>query len=738
MKRYESANGWRDFPTIVGDLGTYQTFELAVNVAEMGTFSEALAAAMTAVGCEDMPDITKLTVTGNVNRDDLYYIRDNVGATLDVLDLGAVTVEDIHTFGHEALAWCGFEELTLPAKLERIDGWWVLRDCANLKTINIPNSVRYVCPGFLAGATSLETVTGGNGITEMAGDGGAYFDNCPNLQSPVILNKFFYRLPSNVIGAYTVPDGVTTVARDGLWHVTGLTALTLPESLTTIYANAFANDVNLKDIYFYAVELPSTDWEAFNDFDRSACTLHVYEEMVELFQNDDLWSEFNIVGDLGAMPVTTPMNEADYADLCNIYNTLGGDNWRSKWLTNANVQTASRWRGVTFDEDGFVTSINLEDNGLNGDISGLSFTGMSRLTEANLSRNAITGDIRPLVKTLNSSCDLNIERQDLGYVGELTLYEASRLSEGLPPIAFFNTRSRTMVSTLIGVGGYCQFYHPGTDGKDYWDCYIHADGGTSSYNKFYWPSPTTMECFYPHHFTFTYKYEMGDANMDDVLNVLDLQSTLNCSNNETWGLFNFYAADTYGQDDDINVQDIVSTVNMLLAQEGQGRMNVKALAGDGATEGEACLSIEDGELILYTSKPVAALDLRLAGVEPGSITWNTESMGFATATAGTAQGGTHAVVYSMQPRQIEEGRTVIATFDASLSPRLVSAVLSDSKAQPVIVGESIPTGIRRSDDGKEQSVYDLRGIKLSTPQKKQGSTSVKGVYIVNGKKVVIK
>ncbi|MBR1498789.1 MAG: leucine-rich repeat protein [Bacteroidaceae bacterium] len=727
VNRYQNANGWLDFPTIVGDLGTYPTFELAVNVAEMGTFSEALAAAMTAAGCEDKMDITKLTVTGTVNEDDLYYLRDNLGATLDALDLGAVTV-DGNCLGDTQLARCGFEEVVLPDNITILQGWGVLEGCVNLKTVNIPSSVTYVCPRILNGATSLETVTGGEGVVEMDGGNGMYFDNCPNLQSPVILNTFFFRLPSNTEGAYEVPEGVTAIARDAMWNVNRLTAITLPESITTIYGNVFANDVNLKDIYFYAVELPTTDQETFGGFDRSACTLHVYEEMVELFQNDDLWSEFNIVGDLGAIPNLTPINEADYADLCNLYNTLGGDGWRNKWMTNKNVQTASRWRGVTFDEDGYVTGINLEDNGLNGDISSLTFAGMSRLTEMNLSRNAITGDIRPLLATLNSNCDLNVAMQNLGYVGEHTLYELCNYG-GLPSIAYYQSGSGQLASTLIGVNGVCQFYHEGTDGGHYWDCYIYADGGTWGNFKFYWPSPATVECFQPHHFTFTYRYEMGDANMDDAVNVLDLQSTLNYSNNQSWGLFNFYAADTYGPDDDINVQDIVATVNMLLAQEGQGRMNVKALAGDGTTEGEACLSVEDGQLVLYTTKPVAALDLRLAGIGTDDIVWKTEDMGFVTATKG--QGDTHAIIYSMLPRQIEEGRTVIATFDGNRTPRLVSAVLCDDMARPVVVGGSIPTQLHSIAGEGIQSAYDLRGIKVDSPQQK-------GVYIVNGKKVVIK
>ena len=770
VSRYQNAGGWQDFPTILGDLGTYPTFDLAVNVAQMGTFGEALQTAMTAAGCEDMMDISKLTVTGNVNNDDLYYLRDKLGATLDVLDLGAVTVEGNY-FGDYQLSGCYFKEMVLPANLEYI-GWHVLEGCPNLKTLDIPGSVNTVCPHLLDGSSSLEAVTGGNGVTQLPDPwNGWYVRGCPQLQSPVIMGEFFFRLPENTVGAFETPENVTTITRHGMMEVSGLTALTLPESITTIYGYIFDGNVSLKDIYFYAVEVPSfVDGEAFGNFDCSGCTLHVYEEMVELFQSNELWAAFNIVGDLGAMPNLTPMAEADYADLCAINSTLGGDNWSTKWMTGKNVQTASRWSGVTFDEEGFVTAIDLHENGLSGDISELTFTGLTKLTSLNLGGNALTGDIQPLAASLPAGCKLNVGGQELGYVGEHTLYEMCQYG-GLPSIAYWQSESGTLASTLVGVNGVCHFYHEGTDATNgqYWDCYIHADGGTANNFKFYWPSPATIECFQPHHFTFTYTYDMGDANMDDALNVLDLQSTLNYSNGQQWGLFNAYAADTYAQDGDVNVQDIVATVNILLEQEAPAAARTAAsTVGSGfaaaaaseneacgspaaaATENEACVTIENGQLVLYTTVPVAALDLRLSGIAPEALTWNTEALGFTTATCSLcidrvdAQGflgGTHAIIYSLQPREMAEGRTVLATYDASVGAGPVpartvicDAVLCDSKARPVSVGFTMPTGIQNVEYGTadtNRTVYDLQGRKVNGWQKRD-------LYLENGKKVIIK
>ncbi len=528
VSRYKNANGWKDFPTINGDLDAYPTYDIAVNVETNGTFSEVLLTAMAEAGCEDKSDIGKLIVTGNINNDDLSYITNHVGPMLDALDLGGATVENTN-LGVGMLSNGGFAELVLPGNIVRMD-WNVLSNCVNLKTLNIPSSVNSIRNDICNEAKSLEVVTGGEGLESVHMQYGSFY-GCPNLQSPVILNTFLIRLPMNTAGAYELPGNVTHIAGYAMSDTKNLTSLILPESVTDI-GNQFVKGCdNLKDIYCYAVEVPSI--ERLDEFDGASCTLHVYEEMVEVFQANEVWAAFNIVGDLGAMPNLIPMNDADYTALCDIYSKLNGTQWTTKWITNKNVQTQTRWSGVTFDEEGYVTSIDLHGNGLSGDISTLTFTGFTRLTNLNLSLNAITGDLQPLVASLPVGCTLNVKEQDFGYIGEHTLYELCQYG-GLPNIAYYNSDNGTFASTLIGVDGMCQFYHEGTDGGQYWDCYIYADGSTHNNFKFYWQSPTIVECYRPHRFTFTYKYEMGDANMDDALNVLDLQTTLNYSNGTHW------------------------------------------------------------------------------------------------------------------------------------------------------------------------------------------------------------
>lgn len=688
--------------------------ELTVNVPNAGTLRQLIEEAAATAG-STIYDVTGIKVTGNVSQDDLRMLANMCTgvSALATIDLSAAVIVG-----------------------NRIDDG-VFREKEKLSSISLPNSITYIGSHAFYGCSSLTTVTGLEGLSDEGAFNAWDVFTGTAITEPLYGGSVFLYMPPTWPGEYVMPEGIKMTTA-GSMRNSMLTAVTLPASLTDLGDDTFQDCFFLTDIRCLATNPPTCHsgvWEW--GFDRSTCTVYVPESSVDDYKQADEWKEMgSIVASGTVVPTEGPMNADDYAALCAIYNAFGGNSWTRKWIVSNNMLRTSRWRGVTFDDDGYVTAIDLRENGLKGDATQLAFTaGLSRLTSIDLSYNAVTGDIRPLATSLPNGCELNIEQQDFGYQGEHTLYELTNYG-GLPPIAYYKPQSGTMATTLVGVGGYCHFYHEGTNNRLYWDCYIYNDGGSVNINKFYWPSPTIVECQYPHRFTFTYSYEMGDANMDDVLDVLDLQTTLNYSHNQGGGLFNFQAADTYGPDDELNVQDIVTTVNILLEKGNNGADGARAMVGgaDEPTANEAWLSMDDGKLLLHSTKPVAALDLRLAGIAPGQLQWNTEAMGFTTAAA--AQGDdTHVIVYAMQPRQLESGTTLLATFDSSCRPHILTAVLSDSHARAISVGIGVPTGIRQIDGNgaasREARLYDLQGRQIS-------GQKAKGVYVVNGKKVIVK
>ena len=86
---------------------------------------------------------------------------------------------------------------------------------------------------------------------------------------------------------------------------------------------------------------------------------------------------------------TTPAD--DRAALTALYNATDGPNWKSNrnWLTDAPL---GEWEGVTTDESGRVTGLDLSDNGLNGEIPP-ELGNLSNLQVLVLSSNQLSGEI---------------------------------------------------------------------------------------------------------------------------------------------------------------------------------------------------------------------------------------------------------------------------------------------------------------------------------------------------------
>ena len=753
VEDYQNAEEWCEFGQIVA----MASYELTVNVTTPGTFATALAAAMTDANITTVQAISKLTVTGTLNDADKEELA-TIGTENAFIDIrSAYTI----TSGSQLIAVAtSATSLEFDNSLSTIHRF-AFAGCSLLTDIIFTNNL--IVPSLPANAFGDEDKTK---VTLHVYE--SYLERFQRVWG----DEFTYVTmadPDNLVLLFTGEPLYLYNVDAGLYFCAGNsygTQASLSADPMEVTLEAAPGDS-------YIIKTLGGSDELFMEgntcyVDRSGRNFDYYWEFLP--QNDGTFLiRMAASNTLGATPQNYPdkyfgrndlggtwlthmvdindanaqirwqivylneiqnieLAEADYAALCAISETLGGDEWTKKWDTTTRKVSKNAWSGVAVNDDGHVTAINLDSNNLSGDISTLTLYGLTALKSLNLSNNALTGNIEPLVASLPAGCKLNVEGQDLGHVGEFTLYELCRYG-GLPSIAYWQSENATLAQTLIGVNGVCQFYHEGTNGGHYWDCYIYSDGNTTNNFKFYWPSPVTVTCLQPHRFTFTYRYDMGDANMDDKLDLLDLQTTLNYSNGQQWGLFNHYAADTYGPDDDINVQDIVSTVNILLAQEESAGARSLQIVNRQSTE--ACVSVENGELVLYTTQPVAALDLRLTGIQPGSIHWNVEALGFSTASTSQAC-GTHAIVYSLQPRELDEGRTVLATFDAHLAPCLTAAVLSNSKAQPISVGCNVPTGI--NDNNREtitnNHYFDLQGRSVMHPQK--------GLYIENGKKVVIK
>ena len=137
--------------------------------------------------------------------------------------------------------------------------------------------------------------------------------------------------------------------------------------------------------------------------------------------------------DCSAAPeITSPAT--DRAALVALYNATDGANWteNTNWLSN---EPLGEWHGVTTEEDGRVTELNLRENNLTGDIpSGLGR--LVRLERLDLQGNHLTGSIPGELSNLTSLQRVDLDYNQLtgalqSWLGNLGNLEALDLNDNL-------------------------------------------------------------------------------------------------------------------------------------------------------------------------------------------------------------------------------------------------------------------------------------------------------------------
>mgnify|MGYP004443009595 CR=1 FL=1 len=114
----------------------------------------------------------------------------------------------------------------------------------------IPDGIKTVAGYACYNCMGLTEVVLPNSVTTV---GNYAFYYCDNLTEPVFNDKIFAALPIKYSGAYTIPDGITTVAGGACVSCLDLTSVVIPSSVTTICTDGFSYCTSLKDI-----ELPNS------------------------------------------------------------------------------------------------------------------------------------------------------------------------------------------------------------------------------------------------------------------------------------------------------------------------------------------------------------------------------------------------------------------------------------------------------------------------------------------------
>lgn len=483
----------------------------------------------------------------------------------------------------------------------------------------------------------------------------------------------------------------------------------------------------------------------------------------------DSWNEETESNERNNMKVSDPVSiikryidAADYEALKVLYQATNGGAWTNKtWRIGSNAVTSTGWPGVTFDEEGHVLAIDLQNNNLRGTLPTEGME-MKSLRTLNLSGSSLSGDVAafckllPALETLNLGYNLftelsgvlpahitslNLQSQREGYslstftlqewamgdkhadiqLGTLIAYDHKNQNfEAHPTLRIYTTDNNSYVGEMRYTDGAYRYYLSGT--------YNYASGTEFCIRSYEGVAQNNR-------LRAKLTWTNGDVNADASVDVLDAQQTLNYIMGTQNGNFNYPAADTY-EGGGINVQDVVATINIFIGSNDNADQKSLMAAQRRWTEsmGEEAstanvLSVEDDALWLDATDQVAALDITLAGVKANDVKLALSKQRYQLVTHNTANGV--RIVIISTTGDIISGRTKLLRL--AKSARVDQAMAADIDAQPVGVafeGQTTDIDTITTDVDSREAVYSLDGRKLN-------GVAREGVYIVNGKKKAI-
>lgn len=245
---YEVTDYWKEFKDILEMEGTTPNVKRTIDVATAGTLSELIPE-------DEKYQIEELTLTGELNGDDIYLIRDMAGIDMDkiegfyylgkecitdgklrVLDLsGAKIVEGGREYYLDKMGSVSFSDFTY-TKNDEISAF-MFAYCHTLEELTLPSSATVISPFIFSGAKDKADKPQMNIKVIKVADGNTNYDSRDNCNA--VIEKATSTFVVGCNGS-TIPDGVVIIADNALMDCSGLESVTIPEGVMSIGNSAFS------------------------------------------------------------------------------------------------------------------------------------------------------------------------------------------------------------------------------------------------------------------------------------------------------------------------------------------------------------------------------------------------------------------------------------------------------------------------------------------------------------------
>ena len=207
-----------------------------VNTTEPGTLFVKIQEQIEEVG--ELSDVTELTITGSLNRDDYNVIRNQMTNlfTLNLAGIDDESTKAMNLGGKRRLKHIVFSTVATEIPSSALNG------CDSLQNFTIPQTVTKIGSNAFQNCKALTKMTLPDGMTVIEG---SVFADCINLSeihfpSAITLIKG-YAFQNTALPAVVIPATVTEIQRDAFRGCTKLKSITFLDSNVTLRDNVFRN-----------------------------------------------------------------------------------------------------------------------------------------------------------------------------------------------------------------------------------------------------------------------------------------------------------------------------------------------------------------------------------------------------------------------------------------------------------------------------------------------------------------